>query len=119
MPRGKNAKAVRAHNRSCKNGRTSKNTASGSSNQINGKKYKKGESVENTSYTIRETNYEGKIYYIAYLFISKNQIIVKGIYKKCQPGRRIGGFEAENTVITDPTIQQGVINKFFSQMVTK
>ena len=27
--------------------------------------------------------------------------------------------EAENTVITDPTIQQGVINKFFSQLATK
>ena len=82
MPRGKNAKAARAHNRACKNGRTSKNTASGSSNQINGKKYKKGESVENTSYTIRETSYEGKIYYIAYLFISKtnNTILLFLIY---------------------------------------
>ena len=68
MPRGKQAKATRLHNRAMLRGNSCQGSSTTACNQRGGKKYKQGESKSHVEYQMIKTTYEGVLYEITYKF---------------------------------------------------
>jgi len=119
MPRGVQAKAMRAHNRACAAGRSTRGSSMVSRSQKCGKKYKKGETsqVGQCNETILKTTIYGGVEYQIIFKMSYDKIIVNGIYDKNKITKTIGkkNFNANDAKITDERMIKNIIGMYMLQ----
>ena len=119
MPRGVQAKALRAHNRACAAGRSTRGSSQCARSQKGGKKYKKGETsqVGECSETILKTTIYGGVEYQIIFKMTYDKIIVKGIYDKNKITKTMGkkNFNANHAKITDERMMKNIIGMHMLQ----
>ena len=112
MPRGKESKAARAHNRACMRGRSTANASTSVYNQLKGKKYKKGESSSVCQYQAKLIIYDNNQYLVNYRMTEPNVVEIAKIVKAnktCNMGQLMNG------IITNKTLKDNIIKKFIKE----
>jgi hypothetical protein len=118
MPRGKQSKAVRVHNRACASGRSTRGSSYTAQSQRGGKKYKKGQTSQTgeCEHKIQtKIIYGGVEYHIVLSGDLNDQLICHGVYDRrkmiCSLG--IGkGININQAKITDETLMKNVMGMY-------
>jgi len=117
MPRGRQAKAMRAHNRACMAGRSTRGSSMVAQSQKGGKMYKKGETSQkhDASQKLQQNITYGGIEYNIILRLDNGKLICQGIYDKkkvwcsMQAGKKM---DITHAKVTDERLMKNIIGMY-------
>ena len=116
MPRGRQAKAMRAHNRACMAGRSTRGSSMVAQSQRGGKMYKKGETSQaGVPQKLQQNITYGGIEYNIIMRLDDGKLICQGIYDKkklwcsLQAGKQM---DISHAKVTDERLMRNIIGMY-------
>ena len=117
MPRGKQAKAMRVHNRACAAGRSTRGHSCTAKSQKGGKKYSKGETskANDCAQKLQRTVIYGGVEYQIILRLDNDKLVCTGIYDRMKIVRNLQfgrNFSTHNAKVEDESLIKNIMGMY-------